>query len=146
MRACKDVVHEYVGFPVHRAEVQQHVAAFPGGGHAERAAVPEFILLGEALLHARQRGFDSEGDEDLSVHRFRFHGAGGFDGIVPQAVEIHPLRAYHLRTRVFGKHVGRVDLSAHGVLILSPTGFHWAKVHSMLSAATVVRIVFFITD
>ena len=127
VRACKDVVHEYVGFPVHRAEVQQHVAAFPGGGHAERAAVPEFILLGEALLHARQRGFDSEGDEDLSVHRFRFHGADGFDGIVPQAVEVHPLRAYHLRTRVFGKHVGRVDLFGPWRLDFVAHGFPLGK-------------------
>ena len=69
----------------------------------------------ERLHHARQRRFDRIGHENPAVElRGRALPAFGRNGIVPQAVEILPPRANHLRTRVLGQGIARRDVLGPG--------------------------------
>ncbi len=81
------------GFPVHGAEVEQHLLAFPGVGDLERAAVPKPLILADAFHDARQGGFDRVRDEDLTIPGAGLRCGLFEDRIVPQTVEIEPIRA-----------------------------------------------------
>ena len=109
--AYADAVHPDVGFPVYGAEVQQHALAVPFRGYREAVVVPEFVILTQAFPYAREARLHGERHEDLSLE---FVGglSYGQDRIVPQAVEVLPVAAYHLRTRVFGQYVLRIELFA----------------------------------
>ena len=54
----------------------------------------------------REGGVNGKGYEDLTLPDFRCAGgADGFEGVVPQAVEVLPVLAHHLRARVFWQGV-----------------------------------------
>ena len=83
----------------------------PFRGYREAVVVPEFVILTQAFPYAREARLHGERHEDLSLE---FVGglSYGQDRIVPQAVEVLPVAAYHLRTRVFGQYVLRIELFA----------------------------------
>ena len=89
-----------LGLPIHRAEVQQHVPAAPALGDLEAAAIGHAVGV---LHHARQGRLDGVRHEDLGLR-----AVGQLD--VPQAVEVQPLLADHLRPRIFGQGLFRRDV------------------------------------
>ena len=117
VRAHSGAVDVHVSLPVDRAEVEFDVLALPRGGDGEAAAVPEGVVLGKGLADAREGTLDGVGHKDLAVPRGRFGIANAFDGVVPEAVEVNPGGALHLRAWV---HVPR----EFGVYFLSPRGLY----------------------
>ena len=96
--------------PVDRAEVKEEAAAAPGLGHLDRPPVPEGLVDADRLADARERRFDRERDQDLPVPGLGAAGLTARDGIVPEAVQVRPIRAGHLGPGIFGQGVGRADL------------------------------------
>src|SRR5512135_2366564 len=103
-------VEDYRRLEVDGSEVQQHLPSNPALGNLEAAAIPEPVILGDLLHHAREGGLYREGDKDLVGEGGGF-GVPGGDGEVPQAVEVEPFLADQLRARVF-----RVDMLGRDVL------------------------------
>ena len=111
--AGQDAVDPDVGFPVHGAEVQQDALSAPSLRDGETAAIPEVVVLADRAAHAGQAGFDAERYENLSV-RLLISCADRQYGIIPQAVEVHPLGPLHQRARIFGQGRLRVHLFGPG--------------------------------
>jgi len=106
--------------PVDGLEVQHDPPPGPAGRNLERPPVPQKLVGADDLLDARQDRLDAERDEDLAVplpRRRRLQrvervepGVGdasagpwarfALDGVVPQAVQVQPLLADHLRAGV----------------------------------------------
>ena len=90
------------GFPVRCLEMEEYAFARPCVGNGNISAVPETLVWAENFHDAREGGVDGKGDEDLALPDIRCAGgADGFEGVVPQAVEVLPVLAHHLRARVF---------------------------------------------
>ena len=104
-------VHEDGTFPVDRVEMEKKPLSVEVSGGGEGAAVPEGLVRLHGLLDAGQGGFDGERHQDLAFpgSGSGIGGAGG-DGIVPEAVEVLPLVAGHLRSRVFRPDVAGRDV------------------------------------
>lgn len=109
-------VYPHHGRVIHRPEVEQDTPAVPCGGDIERSPVPEFLGGQERALHARQRRFDAERHQNLSVGDGRCGSLGRGHGVIPQSVEVLPLGTHQLRARVFGQRTARIDL-------IRPAGF-----------------------
>src|SRR5579862_54678 len=98
--------------PIHRAEMQQHALAGPVGRRIKRAPVRD--ALG-TFHHAAERRFDGVGDKDLigqflaDGRRLRFVGVLD-ELILPEAVEVHPFFADHLRAGVVGRRIVGFDI------------------------------------
>ncbi len=96
-------VHEDGAFPVDRVEMKEEALSVEVSGGGKAAAVPEALVRLHGLLDAGEGGFDGEWHQDLafpgSGHGF---GRAGGDGVIPEAVEVLPLVAGHLRPRIFG--------------------------------------------
>ena len=91
------------GLPIDGAEMQQHAFVVPIGGNLERAAIPDVAGF---LHHARQGRLDRKRDENLLAKILGRAACSAVDDRqVPQAVETLPLRADHLRPRIFGMDV-----------------------------------------
>ena len=86
--------------PVDAAKVQEKTSPGPGRWNRKRAAVPYSV---GGAHHARERRFDGKWHKDLlrqlAADRRRRVALG--DGELPQAVEILPVAADHLRSWVF---------------------------------------------
>ncbi len=110
VRADDRAVDTHRRLIIDRAEVEHDILAAPAGGDGEAAAIPDAVVGGDPARDARQLRFDRKGHEDLAVHRRRPVGRLGGDRIIPQAVEVDPALAHHLRARVeapcvFGRHL-----------------------------------------
>ncbi len=93
--------------------MQQDAVPLPGFGQGEGPVVPQIFIDGNGPADARKARFDAVGDKDPSVglpERF----AGFADGVVPQAVEVHPVGALHQGPGIFRQGCGRVDLVGPG--------------------------------
>ena len=94
------------GFPVGCLEVEEYAFARPCVGNGNIPTIPETLVRAEDFHDAREGGVDGKGDEDLTLIGSRCAGgADGFEGVVPQAVEVLPVLAHHLRARVFWQGV-----------------------------------------
>ena len=94
------------GFPVGCLEMEEYAFARPYVGNGNISAIPETLVRAEDFHDAREGGVDGKGDEDLTLPcTWRAGGADGFEGVVPQAVEVLPVLAHHLRARVFWQGV-----------------------------------------
>jgi hypothetical protein len=102
MRAELPAVHEHRRFPIDCVEVQQRPASAPRTGHVERTVIPEPVGFTDFLHHARQRGLDGKRHEDAAVERRRRRLTAWPDGVVPESVQIQPVAAHQLRTRILG--------------------------------------------
>lgn len=98
------------GLPVGGAEVELDPSAAPAGRDGEGALVPELVVLGDLPLDARERGLRREGHPDLLAERRRLTGVARRDGEVPDAVEIGPVGAGELRSRILRQRVVDRDL------------------------------------
>ena len=107
------IVHPDVGPPVHGAEVQQDALSLPTFRQGEGPLVPQVVVCPDGPSDAGKARFNAERDEDLTID-FPVGLPDGQHGVVPQAVEVHPLFALHQRTRVFGQGCGRVHLVGPG--------------------------------
>ncbi len=97
-------VDEHYCLVVHRAEMEQDSLALPLGGQFERAPIPDSLVLADRAHDAGQRGLDRERHQDAILEggpRSLFAG----DCEVPEAVEVQPVLARHLRPRVFGEGI-----------------------------------------
>ena len=90
-------VDGHLRFPIHRAEVQQHMLAAPSLGDLEAAAIGHAVGV---LHHARQRRFDGIRHEDLGLR-----AVGELD--IPQTIQVQPVLAHHLRPRILGQGLFR---------------------------------------
>ena len=88
-------IHRHPGLPIHRAEVQQHLASAPFLGHYEVPAVSHPVRV---LHHSGQGGLDRVGHQDLG-------GVPGAQLEIPKAIEIEPILADHLRSWVFRQRI-----------------------------------------
>ena len=94
------------GFPVRCLETEEYAFALPCVGNGNISAIPETLVRAEDFHDAREGGIDGKGYEDLPLPDIRCAGgADGFEGVVPQAVEVLPVLANHLRARVFWQGV-----------------------------------------
>ena len=94
------------GFPVGCLEMEKYAFARPCLWQGYAAAIPESLVRAENFHDAREGGVDGKGYEDLALIGSRCAGgADGFEGVVPQAVEVLPMLAHHLRARVFWQGV-----------------------------------------
>ena len=104
-----DPVEVDVGAPVDGSELQEDFLAVPVLGDFEGCAIPEVILGADVLRDAGKSGFRAEGDEDLTLSVAELF-ADGKDRVIPQTVEVLPRVARHLRTRILGKGLRRIDV------------------------------------
>ena len=89
--------------------MQEDFLAVPVLGDFEGGAIPKVILGADALRHAGEGGFRAEGNEDLTLSVAELF-ADGKNRVIPHAVEVLPRVARHLRTRIFGKRLRRIDV------------------------------------
>ena len=113
MRAGLHPVHPDVGLPVHAAEMQQDALPFPRFRHGEAAPVPQMLAGSYRLAHAGEAGFDAVGDKDLAVGFLKRDVEGQY-GVVPEAVEVHPVVALQQWAGIFGQGRLRIDLFRPG--------------------------------
>ena len=102
-----------LSLPVDRPEVEQDVPAQPFFWDLEDTPVPQAFFGQEGALDTREGRLDGIGHQDAALRG----GEGGFfqggDGIVPPAIQVQPVRADQLGTRVAGQGAG---------LLRGPTG------------------------
>jgi hypothetical protein len=98
------------GLPVGGTEVELDAAAAPAGRDGEGALVPELVVLGDLPLDTRERGLRCERHPDLLAERRRLTGVARRDREVPNAVEIGPVGAGELRSRILRQRVVDRDL------------------------------------
>ena len=102
------------GVPIDGAEIEQDASAalVPTAAlrQFEGAAVPESVVRTDAFHDAGQRRLDGVGDEDLAVEFARLRSVFLGDRVVPEAVEVQPVAADHLRPGVFRQRVVRRDI------------------------------------
>ena len=79
-----------------------------------RAGIPEKLVGSEKPPNARESAFYRKRNEYLSVPLLRASGRirHARDGVVPFAVQVSPIRAHHLRTRIAAPCVPGRDLLA----------------------------------
>ena len=109
VRADFDVVKEDVAAPIDRAEVQHDRLASPVFGDLERRLVPEIVVFANRSADAGKRRFRAERNKNLTVGFFECF-VDRKDRIVPQTVQVDPVGADHLRTRIFRKRLLGVDV------------------------------------
>ena len=91
----------------------------------KRAPIPEALLGSQRSLHARKGRFNAERHQNFVRHERGLCGLAGTDGVFPKPVEILPLLANELRTRVFRKHIiwrdilspPRHQMAGHGFVL-----------------------------
>ncbi len=94
------------GFPVRCLKMEEYAFVRPGVGKGNIPAIPESLVRAENFHDAREGGVNGKGYEDLTLIGIRCAGvADGFESVVPQAVEVLPVLAHHLRARVFWQGV-----------------------------------------
>ena len=86
--------------------MEEYAFALPCVGNGNIPTIPESLVRAENFHDAREGGVNGKGYEDLTLIGIRCAGvADGFEGVVPQAVEVLPVLAHHLRARVFWQGV-----------------------------------------
>ena len=86
--------------------MEEYAFARPGIGKGNISAIPQTLVWAENFHDAREGGVNGKGYEDLTLPDIRCAGgADGFESVVPQAVEVLPVLAHHLRARVFWQGV-----------------------------------------
>ena len=100
--------------PVDGLKVEQHPLAAPCGGHCEGASVSHALVV---LLDAAQCALHAVGHQNLSQPRGgNILVIAGQVGKLPQAVEVLPVGAHHLRARILRQRIGGAHLGSKGSL------------------------------
>ena len=105
------------GFVVAGTDMKQYVLAIPFRGNFELLAVP-YTVTKIGISNARELTFAAEGNLDpfgeIGFGKIKLTvgaGQGAVGAVFPCAVEVDPVGAYHLWTRVFGSEHGVVSFS-----------------------------------
>ena len=106
-----DAVHEDLRAEVRLLEVKQHPLAGLRG-RVEAAPVPQRLRRFKQTPHARKRAFDHERHEDLAVPLRGDTRRVLRDRVLPEAVQVRPGVAHHLRTRILPPRIFGRDLLA----------------------------------
>jgi hypothetical protein len=87
--------------PIHRTEMEHETSPFPDGGNIALAGVPKAFGRHQRTFDSREGGFNRVRNKNLACNGggSRF-GVFVGDRVIPQAIQIEPIRAYQSRTRI----------------------------------------------
>ena len=113
MAAGLPVIDPDGGRLVHGAEMEQQPLAAELGRNQHLPVIPETFPAFQTAAYAGQLRLRGEGHKDAALIFRRLPGAGS-DGIVPGAVQIHPVGPGHLRPGIFRQGLIPIDLIRPG--------------------------------
>ena len=112
MAECKFTVHINIRSPVHRIEMQEGL--LPRLGLGDSGPIPKHLVLAHSAAHSGKGGLHAERHENLTVSLPHHRQACRSDGIVPKSIEVLPVLAHHLRTRIFRTGIFRIHFGCPG--------------------------------
>src|ERR1019366_7888019 len=89
--------------------MQKQILSAPPGRHREQAAIPRKCVV---MLHARNRRLHRKRHQNLARQSLvgRHWIVGGTGLKLPDAVQVHPVCAHHLRTWIFRQRIRGIHL------------------------------------